>query len=66
MRQEKLISKLIDLEDRANAHTAQYLKLLGIPGKRTGASTHYQKALKLRARIQDLIRQIALYDGTHS
>jgi len=60
MRQEELISKLIDLEERANAHTSEYLKLLNEPRKRTSASVHYQKALKLRARVHDLIRKIAL------
>ena len=65
MRQEELISKLIDLEEKANTHTSQYLKLLSVPRKRTSASIHYQKALKLRARVQELIRQIALCDGAH-
>ena len=66
MRQEKLISKMIDLEDRANAHASQYLKLLSVPQKRTSASIHYQKALKLRARVQELIRKIALCDSARS
>jgi hypothetical protein len=66
MRQEQLIAKLIDLEDRANAHTSQYLKLLSVPQKRTSASIHYQKALKLRARVQELIRKIALCDSARS
>ena len=63
MRQEQLIAKLIDLEERANAHTSQYLKLLSVPRKRTSASIHYQKALKLRARVQELIRKIAHCDS---
>ncbi len=66
MRQEQLVSKMIDLEDKANAHASQYLKLLGVPGKRTIASTHYQKSLKLRARVQELIRKIALYNNAMS
>ena len=60
MRQEQLIAKLIDLEERANAHTSEYLKLQSVPRKRTSASIHYQKAPKLRARVQELIRKIAL------
>ena len=63
MRQEQLIAKLIDLEDKANAHASQYLKLLSVPRKRTSASVHYQKALKLRARVQELIRKIAHCDS---
>ncbi len=66
MRQEQLISELINLEDKANAHAAQYLKLLSVPGKGTVASIHYQKTLKLRAKVQDLIKQIALCDNARS
>ena len=64
MRQEQLIAKLIDLEERANAHTSEYLKLLSVPRKRTSASIHYQKALKLRAKVQELIKKIALCDSS--
>jgi len=64
MRQEQLIAKLIDLEERANAHTSEYLKLVSVPRKRTSATIHYQKALKLRARVQDLIRKIALCNSS--
>ncbi len=60
MRQDQMISKLIDLEDKANAHTSEYLRLLQMPGNKTKASLHYRKALKLRSRIQGLIREIAL------
>ncbi len=63
MSQEQLIAKLIDLEERANAHTSEYLKLQSVPRKRTSASSHYQKALKLRARVQELIRKIAHYSS---
>lgn len=62
MQQEKLIAKLIDLEERANAHTAEYVRLLHVPKGRTEASRHYRKAAQLRSKIQDLIRQIALCD----
>ncbi len=60
MQQDQLISKLIDLEDKAKAHTSEYLKLLQMPGNKTQASLHYRKALKLRSRIQGVIREIAL------
>ncbi|MGC9966350.1 MAG: hypothetical protein ABSE08_13180 [Syntrophobacteraceae bacterium] len=60
MRQEKLIAKIIDLEERANAHTAEYQRLLQVPKSRTKASKHHRKAIRLQSRIQDLIREIAL------
>ncbi|MHC1725439.1 MAG: hypothetical protein AB9866_05395 [Syntrophobacteraceae bacterium] len=63
MQQERIISKLIDLQDRADAHTSEYLKLQFVPGKKTKASSHYRKALKLRSRIQELIRQIAVLEA---
>jgi hypothetical protein len=66
MRQEQLISKLIDLEDKANAHASEYLKLLGVPGNKAQASQHYRKALRLRARVQGLIRQIGLLSGART
>ena len=59
MRQEKLVAKMIDLEDRANAHTTEYLRLLSVPGAKSKASLHYLRASKLRAKIQNLIKQIA-------
>ncbi len=64
MRQEQLIAKLIDLEERANAHTSEYLKLVSVPRKRTSATIHYQKALKLRAKVQEIIKKIALCDNS--
>ncbi len=64
MEQDKLVSKLIDLEDKATAHTSEYLKLVQKPGKKTQASLHYRKALKLRSRIQEVIRKIALAGGS--
>ena len=60
MHQEKLIVRLIDLEERANAHTAEYQRLLHLPKSRSEASKHYRKALTLQSKIQDLIREIAL------
>jgi uncharacterized coiled-coil DUF342 family protein len=60
MRQEKLIAKIIDLEERAKAHTAEYQRLLHVPKSRTQASKHRRKAISLQSRIQDLIREVAL------
>jgi len=60
MRQEKLIAKMIDLEERANAHTAEYQRLLHVPKSRTEASKHHRKAIRLQSKIHDLIREIAL------
>lgn len=66
MRQEKLIAKLIDLGERANAHTAEYQRLLHVPKSRTIAARHRRKALRLQSRIQCLIREIALCGGAPS
>lgn len=63
MQHEKIIAKLIDLEDRAEAHRAEYLKLQYIPGKKTIASSHYRQSLRLRSRIRELIRKIALFEA---
>jgi hypothetical protein len=59
---EKLIAKIIDLEERANAHTAEYERLLHVPKSRTQASKHHRNAIRLQARIQCLIREIALWE----
>jgi hypothetical protein len=59
MRQEKLISTLIDLDERAKAHTSEYLKLIQATGNAARASFHNRKALRLRSRIKDLMKQIA-------
>ncbi len=64
MRQERLVAKMIDLEERANAHTAEYLRLLHVPGGENKASLHYLKALRLRSKVQGIIRQIALCVST--
>ncbi len=66
MRYERLVAKMIDLEERANAHTTEYSRLLHVPGGKTKASLHYLKALRLRSKIQELIRQIALCGGVSS
>ncbi|MFZ2447542.1 MAG: hypothetical protein WAW37_14395 [Syntrophobacteraceae bacterium] len=55
----ELIAKLIDLQEKANAHTSEYLKWEHAPGGKTRASVHHRKALKLRSKIQGLIREIA-------
>jgi hypothetical protein len=64
MRQDKLIAKLIDLEERANAHAAEYQRLQQIPKSKTIASKHYRKALSLQSRIQSIIREIALCEDS--
>jgi hypothetical protein len=59
MQQNELISKLIDLQEKEDAHVCEYRKLEMVPGKKTKASLHYKKAMRLRSRIQELIHQIA-------
>ncbi|MFZ0931060.1 MAG: hypothetical protein WAN11_20810 [Syntrophobacteraceae bacterium] len=59
MRQEQLISKLIDLDEQAKAHASEYMKLIQAPGNSAQASLHNRKALKLRSRIKDLMKKIA-------
>lgn len=59
MQATELVSKLIDLQEKANLHATEYLKLRFVPGKKTIASDHHRKAERLRARIQKIIREIA-------
>jgi hypothetical protein len=59
MRKEKLISKLIDLDERAKAHALEYLRLIQAPGNAAKASLHNRKALRLRSKMKDLMKQIA-------
>lgn len=54
-----LISKLIDLQEKANEHTSEYKKLQYLPGNKSKAAVHQKKAMRLRSRIQELIREIA-------
>ncbi len=63
MQHEKIITKLIDLEERAEAHRVEYLKFQYVPGKKTLASSHYRQALRLRSRIRELIRKIARFEA---
>lgn len=63
MRQQELISKLIDLEEQARVHSSEYLRLIQTPGNLTKASFHNRKAIRLRSRIKGLIRQIAIFRG---
>ena len=63
MDRRQLISKLIELEEEAKSHNSKYLKLMGTPGKTAKANMHERKALKLRSRIQQVIRQIGLFVG---
>ncbi len=55
----ELVSELIELQEKANSHATEYLKLRFVPGKKTVASVHHRKAEKLRVRIQKIIREIA-------
>ncbi len=59
MHAHELVSKLIDLQEKANSHATEYLKLRFVPGKKTMASVHHRKAERLRLRIQKIIREIA-------
>jgi hypothetical protein len=56
---EKLIAKIIDLEEQANAHLLEYQKLLLVPKSKTLASRHNRQATRLQSRIQKLIKEIA-------
>ncbi len=62
MRQNELITRLIDLQEKEDVHVCEYRKLELVPGKKTKASLHYKKALRLRSRIQQLIHQIAAFN----
>jgi hypothetical protein len=59
MRRQQLISKLIDLDEQAKAHCSEYLRLIQMPGNAAKAALHNRKELRLRARIKDLMKQIA-------
>lgn len=59
MTSQNIVSKLIDLQDKANAHASEYERLQNIPGQKTVASAHLRKAVRLRAQIQKLIHQLA-------
>ncbi len=63
MQPDKIISLLIDLQEKADTHTTEYLRLQYLPGNKAKATAHQRKALKLRTRILDLIRKIALAEG---
>jgi hypothetical protein len=60
MQQKELVSRLIDLEEHAKVYASEYLRL--IDGQVT-KSFHDGKALRLRSRVQNLMRQIALLRG---
>jgi len=61
MWQEQLIVKLLDLEARAKAHSSEYLRLIQEPRNMAKASFHDRKVIRLRSRIQNLMRQIVLF-----
>ncbi|MCE5333093.1 MAG: hypothetical protein LLG06_00730 [Desulfobacteraceae bacterium] len=59
MTTHEIVSELIVLQDEEILHRTEYLKLQHLPGKKTVASSHCRKAMRLRARIQALIKTIA-------
>ncbi len=59
MKQQELITKLIDLEEQIKVHSSEYLNLIRMPGNMTKASIHKRKVLRLRTRIKGLMAQIA-------
>ena len=61
MWQEQLISKLVELEGQAKAHSSEYLRLIQVPGNLTEASLHDRQVIRLRSRIQNLMRQIIIF-----
>lgn len=63
MNRNRLISKLLELGEEAEAHNAKYLQLMQTPGKMSKAFMHERKALRVHSKIQELIRQIGLYRG---
>jgi len=60
MRQQELITKLIDLEEQVKAHSSEYLHLIRTPDNRAKASYHKRRVLRLRSRIRGLMEQIAM------
>ncbi len=59
MRKEQMISKMIHLDEQAKAHDCEYVRLSHTPGNKAKASFHNRKALKLRSRINDLMKRFA-------
>ncbi len=58
--QDQLISKLITLEEQANADSSEYLKLIKMH-ENVGASFDDSKISRLREKILNLRRQIVVF-----
>ncbi len=63
MEADKLIAKLIKLQNQADAHSSEYMRLEYIKTERAKALFHYRQNQKLRSKIQTLIRKIAALGG---
>jgi len=63
MWREELISKLIGLEEQAKVYTSEYMRLIQGPGNVPETSFRQRKTLRLRSRLRNLMRQIALLRG---
>ncbi len=63
MEADKLIAKLIKLQNKADANSLEFLRLEYIKTERAKALFHYRQNQKLRSKIQTLIRKIATLEG---
>lgn len=61
----ELISKLIDLQDQANALILKVQQLQSMPKKEREASRHQRKVAVLNSNIQRIIRKIASASELH-
>ncbi len=59
MEADKLITKLIKLQNQADAHSSEFIRLEYIKTERAKALFHYRQNQKMRSKIQTLIRKIA-------
>jgi len=59
MTPHEIVAKLIALQDKESLHRTEYLRLQHLPGKKTAATDHHRKAVRLQSQIQGLIRMIA-------
>ena len=59
----ELITKLIDLQDQANALVSKIQQMQGTRKKEREASRHQRKIATLNSHIQRIIRQIAATDS---
>jgi hypothetical protein len=59
----QLISKLISLQEQANAHKSKMQELQNEPKKDRKASRHQRRIAVLNSDIEQVIRQIAAASG---